>query len=67
MIGLGEVRARWLTPIEYSRLMGAGDYRLRADAVNRALVGFGDAVVDVVRWIGAHYLLPVLRPALVPA
>jgi DNA (cytosine-5)-methyltransferase 1 len=60
--GGGDVRVRWMTPLEYARLMGAGDYRLRAGTPNQALFGFGDAVVvDVVRWIGEHYLMPALR------
>ena len=60
--GGGEVRVRWMTPLEYARLMGAGGYQLRVGTPNQALFGFGDAVVvDVVRWIGEHYLMPALR------
>ncbi|WP_375477589.1 DNA cytosine methyltransferase [uncultured Jatrophihabitans sp.] len=63
VLGNGDVRVRWMTPSEYARLMGAGDYRLRGATANQALFGFGDAVVvDVIRWIGQHYLLPTLRP-----
>lgn len=62
-VGRDEVRVRWMTPLEYARLMGAGEYNLRAGTANQALFGFGDAViVDVIRWIGAHYLRPVLAP-----
>jgi DNA (cytosine-5)-methyltransferase 1 len=62
--GRGRVRVRWMTPLEYARLMGAGSYRLQAGTPNQALFGFGDAVVvDAIRWIGEHYLIPVLRPA----
>jgi DNA (cytosine-5)-methyltransferase 1 len=58
----GRTRVRWLTPLEYARLMGAGRYRLTGSTDNQARFGFGDAVVvDVVRWIGENYLLPVLR------
>ena len=58
-----EPRVRWMTPTEYARLMGAGNYALVAGTPNQQMFGFGDAVVvDVVRWIGKHYLLPVLRP-----
>ena len=61
-LGRGQVRVRWMTPLEYARLMGAGGYKVRAATDNQALFGFGDAVVvDVVRWIGEHYLLPALR------
>jgi DNA (cytosine-5)-methyltransferase 1 len=58
-----EPRVRWMTPKEYARLMGAGNYKLVAGSPNQQLFGFGDAVVvDVVRWIGQHYLIPVLTP-----
>lgn len=61
--GRGKVKVRWMTPLEYARLMGAGSYKLCGTTDNQALFGFGDAVVvDVVRWIGSHYLLPALRP-----
>lgn len=61
-LGNGEIRVRWMTPLEYARLMGAGSYMLRSGTPNQALFGFGDAVVvDVIRWIGEHYLLPTLR------
>ncbi|WP_433537210.1 DNA cytosine methyltransferase [Micromonospora sp. CA-249363] len=62
-LGKGEVRVRWMTPLEYARMMGAGSYTVTAGTPNQALFGFGDAVVvDVISWIGQHYLLPVLRP-----
>lgn len=62
--GRGQVRVRWMTPLEYARLMGAGGYKTRARTDNQALFGFGDAVVvDVIGWIADNYLLPVLRPA----
>lgn len=58
-----EPRIRWMTPREYANLMGATQYKLVAGTPNQQLFGFGDAVVvDVVRWVGEHYLLPVLRP-----
>lgn len=61
--GRGQVRIRWMTPLEYARLMGASGYNLRAGTANQALFGLGDAVVvDVVRWIAQHYLVPALRP-----
>lgn len=66
-VGAGSVTVRWMTPREYARLMGAGDYELHASTPNQALAGFGDAVVvDVIRWIGEHYLIPALRHAAVP-
>lgn len=60
----GRARVRWMTALEYARLMGAGDYRTRARTDNQAMFGFGDAVVvDVIGWIGQHYLVPALRPS----
>jgi DNA (cytosine-5)-methyltransferase 1 len=61
--GHGNVRIRWMTAREYASLMGACDYVLLGMTENKARFGFGDAVVvDVVRWIGEHYLIPTLRP-----
>jgi len=58
--GGGSLRARFMTPTEYARLMGAPSYNINV-ADNQAYFGFGDAVcVPVVRWIGQH----VLRPAI---
>lgn len=58
--GQGQVRVRWMTAREYARLMGAGDYKLHGGTPNQAQFGFGDAVVvDVIRWIGEHYLRPI--------
>jgi DNA (cytosine-5)-methyltransferase 1 len=51
-----------MTPLEYARLMGAGDYNLAGARINQALFGFGDAVaVPVVAWLAKHYLMPLLR------
>jgi DNA (cytosine-5)-methyltransferase 1 len=64
--GRGQVQVRWMTPVEYARLMGAKRFKTRARTENQALFGFGDAVVvDVIAWIADHYLLPTLRPQLV--
>jgi DNA (cytosine-5)-methyltransferase 1 len=61
--GNGTARVRWMTPLEYARLMGADGYKIHAGTPNQALFGLGDAVVvDVIRWIGRYYLLPVLSP-----
>ncbi|WGW11707.1 DNA cytosine methyltransferase [Saxibacter everestensis] len=60
----GEMKVRWLTPVECARLMGADKFKTRARTDNQELFGFGDAVVvDVIAWIADHYLLPLLRPA----
>jgi DNA (cytosine-5)-methyltransferase 1 len=62
-IGAGCVRVRWMTAREYASLMGADGYELHGVSENKARFGFGDAVVvDVVRWIGEHYIVPTLRP-----
>lgn len=55
----GELRMRWMSPREYARLQGAGDYTLPSNVI-QALYGFGDAVcVPVVRWIDERMLTPV--------
>lgn len=60
--GDSKVRVRWMTPLEYARLMGAGGYHLDGLRRNQALFGFGDAVcVPVVAWIAGNYLMPLVR------
>lgn len=60
-LGGGQMRARWMTPLECAALMGASDFNLGDTRVNQALFAFGDAVaVPVVRWLAENYLLPVL-------
>ncbi|WP_301121579.1 DNA cytosine methyltransferase [Mycolicibacterium fortuitum] len=60
-LGDGKARVRWMTPREYARLMGAGDYNLSGARNNQALFGFGDAVaVPVVSWLAKNYLVPLL-------
>jgi DNA (cytosine-5)-methyltransferase 1 len=60
-LGGGRVQVRWMTPREYARLMGAGDYDLTTARDNQALFGFGDAVaVPTVEWLATHYLMPLL-------
>jgi len=64
-VGKGHIRVRWMTPLEYARLMGAGTYNLEASRPNQVLFGFGDAVaVPVVRWLGENYLRPLVRGTL---
>lgn len=64
-LGGGKAQVRWMTPREYARLMGAGDYDLTAARTNQALFGFGDAVaVPVVSWLAKHYLVPLLDGSL---
>lgn len=62
-----EPRVRWMTPLEYAKLMGAGEYRMDAARRNQALFGFGDAVcVLVVEWLGDNYLHPIAKTAAKP-
>lgn len=64
-LGNKRLQVRWMTPREYARLMGAGDYDLSTARTNQALFGFGDAVaVPVVSWLAEHYLLPMVKGAM---
>jgi DNA (cytosine-5)-methyltransferase 1 len=54
--GEGRVRARFMTPREYARLMGAGSFQITGSD-NQAYFGFGDAVcVPAVSWIARNVL-----------
>lgn len=62
MAGKGKIAVRWMTPVEYARLMGAPDYNLSGLRDNQILFGFGDAVVvPAVQWVGDNYLAPLIR------
>lgn len=66
--GQGKVRVRWMTSVEYARLMGAANYRLDGLRESQILFGFGDAVcVDAVAWLGENYLAPLLNGELADA
>ncbi len=59
-VGRGDIRARHMTAVEYARLQGAGDFKIRVPEI-QALFGFGDAVcVPAVAWLG-DTVLNVLR------
>ncbi|MDL5486020.1 DNA cytosine methyltransferase [Microbacterium wangruii] len=61
-IGSGRIRVRWMTPLEYARLMGAGDFNLAGARNNQALFAFGDAVaVPAVAWLADNYLMPLIN------
>lgn len=61
-LGNKRLQVRWMTPREYARLMGAGDYDLSTARTNQALFGFGDAVaVPAVSWLAENYLMPLVR------
>ena len=60
VMGHGMTRARFLTPSEYARLMGAPNYEI-AVPDNQAYFGFGDAVcVPAIEWIGKNVLNPLV-------
>lgn len=59
-VGKGEIRIRFISPLECARLMGADDFVI-SGSFNESLYGFGDAVcVPVVNWIAENYLNPLL-------
>lgn len=61
-LGNGRLQVRWMTPLEYARLMGAGDFDLSGSRTNQILFGFGDAVVvPVVEWLATNYLVPAVN------
>jgi DNA (cytosine-5)-methyltransferase 1 len=63
----GKLRMRWMSPREYARLQGAGDYPITVEK-NQAMYGFGDAVcVQAVKWIDDHMLTPAAVRLLSPA
>lgn len=64
-LGNGRLKVRWMTPIEYARLMGAGDYNISQARDSQVLFGFGDAVaVPVVEWLADKYLKPLIMGTL---
>lgn len=74
IMGQGSVNIRWMTGLEYARLMGAGWFNLDGLRESQIHYGFGDAVsVPAVSWITANMVLPVLgtptssSPALKPS
>lgn len=61
-IGNGRVAVRWMTAVEYARLMGAADYDISKARASQSLFGFGDAVcVPAVSWLAENYLIPLAR------
>lgn len=61
-VSSGELQVRWMTPLEYARLMGAGDYNIYGVRDSQVLFGFGDAVcAPAVAWVAENYLLRTLR------
>lgn len=61
-LGHGRLQVRWMTGVEYARLMGAGDYNLAGLRDSQVHYAFGDAVaVPVVDWLAENYLMPLIR------
>ena len=59
--GRGKLEARFMTPREYARLMGATGYKIEVSD-NQAYFGFGDAVcVPAVSWIAHNVLNPLIQ------
>ncbi|WP_101652837.1 DNA cytosine methyltransferase [Brevibacterium ihuae] len=60
-LGQGDVHIRWMTPREYSSLMGVPEYPIDGVKEHHAYSGFGDAVcAPVVEWLSVNYLIPLL-------
>ena len=60
--GKDKIQVRWMTGREYAELMGAPHYNLDGLRDSQVQYAFGDAVaVDVVAWLGQHYLMPLVR------
>jgi DNA (cytosine-5)-methyltransferase 1 len=55
----GRLRMRWMSPVEYARLQGTGDFNITVPPI-QAMYGFGDAVcVPAISWIDANILTPI--------
>ncbi len=60
----GKLMIRWMSPREYARLQGAGNYKLAGRNENQQMFGFGDAVcVPVISWIDENVLTPLYETA----
>lgn len=61
VMGRGKFWVRWMTGLEYARLMGAGWYKLDGLLESQIHYGFGDAVaVPVVSWLANNVLVPLI-------
>ncbi|WP_293792628.1 DNA cytosine methyltransferase [uncultured Pantoea sp.] len=62
MMGDGLLKIRWMTGLEYARLMGAGWYTLDNLRDSHIQHGFGDAVVvPAVGWVAKNMIIPHLE------
>lgn len=57
--GMGKVRVRWMTALEYARLQGVPNFKFESATESQAKFAFGDGVcVPAVAWIARHCLIP---------
>lgn len=62
VMGDGRLRVRWMTGMEYARLMGAGWYNLDGLRDSQIHYGFGDAVaVPAVSWLSRTALVSLAK------
>lgn len=60
VMGRGQIKVRWMTGVEYARLMGAGWFTLTGLRDSQIHYGFGDAVaVPAVSWLSREALVPL--------
>ena len=60
VMGHSRIRVRWMTGLEYARLMGAGWFMLTGLRDSQIQYGFGDAVaVPAVSWLSREALVPL--------
>ncbi len=60
VIDEGQLKMRWMSPVEYARLQGAPDFRICQPRI-QTLTGFADAVcVPAIDWIARHVLNPLV-------
>ena len=62
VMGNNSVRIRWMTGLEYARLMGAGWFNIEGFRESQIHYGFGDAVVvPAVSWVAQNMIVPLLE------
>ena len=62
VMGKNNVKIRWMTGLEYARLMGAEWFSIDNMRDSQIQYGFGDAVaVPVVSWVAEHMIIPHLK------
>lgn len=62
VMGNNSFHIRWMTGLEYARLMGAGWFNLEGLRESQIHYGFGDAVVvPAVSWVAQNMIVPLLE------